>query len=131
MDKCLCFQADIWCVLQLMMTLLNYFTLCKIVLCMITCIIKIISHIIRCVTFRVIIKTVKHRDKYAMSLFVSIHFQSKLDMNVNFTMQNGEWVFISAFFLLLPASFDTQRFKSLFIYTNLIMPHLFLNDTQK
>ena len=66
-----------------------------------------------------------------MSLFVSIHFQFKLDMNVNFTMQNGEWVFISEFFLLLPASFDTQRFKSLFIYTNLIMSHLFLNDTQK
>ena len=32
-DKWLCCQADVWCVLQLMMTLLNYFTLCKIVLC--------------------------------------------------------------------------------------------------
>ena len=31
-DKCLCRQAGVWCVLQLMMTLLNYFTLCKIVL---------------------------------------------------------------------------------------------------
>ena len=30
-DKCLCCKADVWCVLQLMMTLLNYFTLCKIV----------------------------------------------------------------------------------------------------
>ena len=25
-----------------------------------------------------------------------------VDMNANFTMQNGEWVVISAFFLLLP-----------------------------
>ena len=32
-DKCLCCQADAWCVLQLMMTLLNYFMLCKILLC--------------------------------------------------------------------------------------------------
>ena len=29
-DKCLCCQANIWCVLQLMMTLLNYFALYKI-----------------------------------------------------------------------------------------------------
>ena len=33
LDKCLCCQANVWCVLQLIMTLLNYFTLCKIVLC--------------------------------------------------------------------------------------------------
>ena len=32
-DKCLCCQVDVWCVLQLMMTLLNYFTLCKLMLC--------------------------------------------------------------------------------------------------
>ena len=31
--KCSCCQADVWCLLQLLMTLLNYFTLCKIVLC--------------------------------------------------------------------------------------------------
>ena len=31
-DKCLCCKAKVWCALQLM-TLLNYFTLCKIVLC--------------------------------------------------------------------------------------------------
>ena len=32
-DKCSFCQADVWCILQLMMTLLNYFTLCKNVLC--------------------------------------------------------------------------------------------------
>ena len=32
-DKCLCCQADNWSILQVMMTLLKYFTLCKIVLC--------------------------------------------------------------------------------------------------
>ena len=31
-EKCLCCQANVWCVLQLMMHLLNYFTLYKIVL---------------------------------------------------------------------------------------------------
>ena len=32
-NKCLCCQSDVWCVLRQMMTLINYFTLCKIVLC--------------------------------------------------------------------------------------------------
>ena len=32
-DKYSCCQADVWCILQLMMTLLNYLTLSKIVLC--------------------------------------------------------------------------------------------------
>ena len=32
LDKCLCCQANIWCILQLMVTLLNYLTLCEIVL---------------------------------------------------------------------------------------------------
>ena len=31
-----------------------------------------------------------------------MHFRFKLDINANFTYQNGEWVFISAFFLLSP-----------------------------
>ena len=37
-----------------------------------------------------------------MSLFVSMHFRYKPDKNANLTMQICEWVFISAFFLLLP-----------------------------
>ena len=28
-----------------------------------------------------------------------MHFRFKLDVNTNFTMQNGEWVLISVFFL--------------------------------
>ena len=32
-NKCLCCQAEVWCILQLMITLLNYFTVFKIVLC--------------------------------------------------------------------------------------------------
>ena len=35
-----------------------------------------------------------------MSLFVSMHFKFKLDLNANFTIQNDDWVFISVFFQL-------------------------------
>ena len=37
-----------------------------------------------------------------MSLFVSMHFRFKLDVNANFTMQYGKRVFDSETFLLSP-----------------------------
>ena len=49
----------------------------------------------------------------AMPLFVNMYFRLKLDVNVNFTMQNDEWVFISAFFQLSPHL--TPKDLSLFI----------------
>ena len=58
-----------------------------------------------------------------MPLFVSMHFRYKLDINANFTMQNGEWVFISAFFLLLPHL--TPKDLSLFFTRCVIMLHIF------
>ena len=62
-----------------------------------------------------------------MTLFVSMHFKFKLDKNVNFAMQNSEWVFVSAFFLLLPHL--TPKDLSLFIYTLSDYVKHFLNDT--
>ena len=48
-----------------------------------------------------------------MSLFVSMRFRFELDINANFTMQNGEWVFISESFLLSP--YLTPKDLNLFI----------------
>ena len=48
-----------------------------------------------------------------------MYFRFKLDINANFTMQNGEWMFITVFSVI--HSFDTQR-KSFFY---LITPRIF------
>ena len=56
-----------------------------------TCIIKINLRISHCVTFR---------DNITSKINTEIHFQFKLDINANFTYQNGEWVLISPFLLL-------------------------------
>ena len=76
---------------------------------------KIISRISRCVAFRVNINSKIQRSMQivAMSLFVSMHFRFKGDINANFTMQNGERVFISAFFFI--TSFDTERLKPIYL----------------
>ena len=69
----------------------------------------------------------------AMPLFVSMHFRFKLDIDGNFTMQNGEWVFIKAFFQLSRSLVLTQRL-SLFIYYYIMLSDCathFLKDTKK
>ena len=67
-----------------------------------TWIINIITGMSCCVAFRVNINSKMQISMQivAMPLFVSMYFRFKLDINANSTMQNGEWVFISVFFLL-------------------------------
>ena len=63
-----------------------------------------------------------------MPLFVSMHFRFELDINMNFTMQNRECVFISEFFLLL--THLTPKHFSPFIYYKTLSDYVthFLND---
>ena len=65
-----------------------------------------------------------------MSRFVSMHFRLKLDIKANFSVQNGEWVFISAFFLLSPhlTTKDLSLFICYYITISDYVMH-FLNDT--
>ena len=67
-----------------------------------TWIINIITGMSCSVAFRVNINSKMQISMQivAMPLFVSMYFRFKLDINANSTMQNGEWVFISVFFLL-------------------------------
>ena len=65
-----------------------------------------------------------------MPLFASMHFKFKLDINANFTMQNGEWVLSSGFFLLSTdlTSKDLSLFICYYVTLSDYAAH-FLNDT--
>ena len=67
----------------------------------------------------------------AMPLFVSMHFRFKM-YNREFYNANGEWVFISAVFVL--STHLTPKVLSLFISYYITPPEYaahFLNNTQK
>ena len=49
-----------------------------------------------------------------MPQFVSLYFRFKLDINANFTMQNGEWMFIRAFFSVINSS-DLHKLKPIYL----------------
>ena len=61
-----------------------------------------------------------------MPQFVSLYFRFKLDINANLTMQNGEWMFIRAFFSVIN-SFDTHKRKPIYLllHNAVWLPHAF------
>ena len=64
-----------------------------------TCMVYILSGMSCCVAFRV---SINSKIQYKCKLYQChcLWAWFKLDINANFTKQNGEWVFISVFFLL-------------------------------
>ena len=48
-----------------------------------------------------------------MPLFVSMHFGFKLDINANFTKENGDWMFIIVCSVI--NSFDAYRLKPIYL----------------
>ena len=96
-------SAEIFCIFECLLTQNHTYqiscimreTHATVLFLTLTRIIKLFSCISHCVAFRVNIN-----NKIKRTLFVSMHFRFKLDINANFPMQNDDWVFICAIFQL-------------------------------